>query len=951
MGDANQVSTQPVMRSTFFDGTNLSAAFTPSLASTAGYTVSLFSGIVRQSQQTVSDPTLSWIELPGVAFPGLMSLNLDTLGNGGTPGAPTLKVSFPSSTLSIAPSDVLRLADGSILAQWTALQIGAQTNPLIGYQLMVRDTNSNAVVTADVNGITSVQGSLVMPAPVAIGNALEFRLIALNASQAGIASLPWRLIGAAPTNVRVAVGSSSLDVWWTPSLDASAAQHIPRLYSLQKGWFAYVNGSSDRAGHGSIPFDPTSTDSWIVVVLAAAAGAVPAASEACSVPAATVTLQQITAVAGGIVLSAATADDDPLGTPVLWRVLAGNVELGRALGVGGPTQINVDPAAVTSVAYRSVNDGSVAGEQQIAVSLSAPALPLIVTTATAGASSLVWTAVDAASGYLVDLGLGDPAKLVAASPTQFSLPSGTQSSAALAPRVAAQFLQSGASIIGLYSLAAVALPAAPAVVDSEYDGLSATVSWSDAGAADAFVVTAFDPGSGVIGATQRLPGSARETSLDLPLGNTGQDWQLVVQSIYASVAGVPSDAQSLITAGWYLAAPAAGAAVASAACIPLDGARQLQSFSTGQGVDLAWLLPPLAASALTSYPTCASFCIDSNSDTAFPYLLKIDASSSLWTFDGSSIRSSLRTDLVQFLKDLESAGAEPWALLLVQSIIARGAPLTFQESLYVEYGLTGPAVEIEQPFGSFDLRPGMILRIATANYVSLDPDVSGDLLNGFVAGSSIDFDITCESIGESWRPLADTFIGQLVALGATSVAAPESGSGGNSQSGIADAGDLLYPTLATSFLRVIVPDAILTTTSGGSAQASEQFSIAGANSYLALCELTSPPATGTRYAFFGGRTLLKACIRVQVNGVSETVSIGTTLADVLAAHAAAPAPAASALAGIELRRRTGARVQSSDVAMNPAESQPVFVNWRGLQVWDSATALSVPLLSGDEIWF
>ena len=281
----------------------------------------------------------------------------------------------------------------------------------------------------------------------------------------------------------------------------------------------------------------------------------------------------------------------------------------------------------------------------------------------------------------------------------------------------------------------------------------------------------------------------------------------------------------------------------------------------------------------------------------------------------------------------------------------RGAPLTFQETLYVEYGLTGPASEIDQGYGSFDLRPGMILRVCTAAFADLDPDQSGDLLNGFVAGSTVDCVIVVDSSGNAWRPLLDSFVGQLVALGATKVEAPPVGGAGNSQGGVADAADLLFPKLAQNYLRVIVPDQLLSPNGPGSAQANTQFSIVGADSYASLRAITSPPASTTTYAFFGGRTLLKACVRISVNGVPQVVELGTTLADVLSANGAAPAPAKASLQGIELYRRLGPRVADASAALEPGASQPVSVGWRGLTAWGSASALSVPLLAGDEVWF
>ncbi len=952
MLDVNLVSKQPVLRAVCFDGTDLFASFVPSLASEAGYAGTAMVGNTAQGSVRLYDPTASWLGFTPTSFPSGASLSfvLQTWKGGGT-FPPDLSAAFPGTLTPLGLTDAVRFSDGAVRASWVAVT-DSSSNPLLGYQMFLRDVESNATNTVAFPSLSTSQGSLVLDQPVAVGSNLEFRLVALNQNQAGTSTPPWPLIGAPPTDVRVAVGVNAIEVWWTPSTDPSASTHAPRLYTPASGWFAYTQGTSDRPGHGQIPFDPASVGNFIVVVIAGATAAVAAASVPVAVPATQPVLARVEALPGALAVSVSASADDPVGQDIVWRVLGPGGELARAVSTAAPAVLPVAPSAVTGLAWRSVEGRNAGLEQLLALSLVAGPTASIATDAISAASTLEWAPIAGASGYLIDLGLGGAPVTVAATPTNYPLPAAAQASSALAARISAQFSSGSVRIGALSSPATAALPAAPAQVDADYDGIAIAAHWSAVPASEGYLLTAYDPATATVGAAISVDAPQLHTMLPLPAGSTGQDWQLVVQSQRAGVTGLASAPLPLINPGWYCAAPAGSGPVASAALVPLANATQVQAFADAKGVALRWLLPMLGPAALTGdLPSTGSFKLDTNADSNFPYVLEISDTSTLWNFDGSSLRSSLRADLVKLLGDLEVCGAAPWGLDLVQRVIARGAPLTFQETLYVEYGLTGPASEIEQGYGSFDLRPGMILRASTAAYVYLEPDTVGDYINGFVGSSTVDCEICVDSSGNAWRPLLDSFVGQLIALGATSVEAPPAGGAGNTQGGVADGADLMFPKLAQNYLRVIVPDQLLSPNGPGSAQANAQFSIVGANTYAGLLAITSPPAPTTTYAFFGGRTLLKACIRVCVNGVPQVVELGTTLADVLNANGAAPAPATASLQGVELYRRLGPRVADASAALEPGASQPVFVGWRGLAAWGSASALSVPLLAGDEVRF
>lgn len=945
MSDAIQVSGKPILRAVLFDRATVSALFTPSSASQGGYVAQ----VTNPGGPTITvDAAQSWVDVPGRAQP--IFFTLDVLKMDGTvDNRFNQQVTFPGTIPQLRASDAVRFADGSIRVRWTAL-ISAE---LDSYLLLLRDRQGNAVVAEEIAGLNNSQGSLLIGREIGQANTLQFRLAALGKERTGPACAPMSLIGAAPSNVRVEVNSDQLEVCWTPSQDPLASQQIPRLYSVQDGWFSPTIGSSDRSGHGSVAFDPKANKSWFVVVVAAgdAQSVVSAASEPVLVPMDSPKLLQVKASAEAVTVAAGATTATPSGvTQVLFRALSGGTEVARATSSGSPVALRADSATVEAIAWRAEVDGSLAVEQQLSVSLAAVALPAIATDAATGSSKLTWTAVADANGYWVDLGDGDKPRLVTGA-TEFALPPEALGSAFLSARVSAQFSVAGTTVRAMPSLPCGPLPSAPADVSTLYDGITVYASWDGVPGALAYVVTAYDPAGNAVAKTVSVAAPSTSTSFALAAGDRGQDWVLVVQSVQSQATGLAGAKITLTEPGWYVKAPNTSAAVNSAALAPFAGAAQVHAFASGQGVAYRYLLPALGTGALRELPATDSFKLSANADSNFPYALEIPADSGLWQFDGSPIRSSLRRDLAELLSKLEIAGANAQGLDLIQRVIARGAPLTFQETLLVQYGLTGPASDIGQGYGSFDLRPGMVLRIAAASYVDMGPDGSDDYLNGFASASTIDYHIGTHASGNSWRPQLDSFASELTTLGALKVKAPPRSVGGNAQGGIADSADLLYPALAQPFLRVIVPDTLLAAADGGSAQANSQFSIVGASSYAQLRAITSPPSASTPYAFFLGRCVLNACVEISVNGQSTLVQLGTTLADVLASRGALPANTTAALANLQLLRKRGAVVTDAKSPLEPGAADPVRIDWLGLTPWRNANALAVPLLSGDQLWF
>lgn len=952
MSDTNQVSTNPLLRGAFFDGSNLYVWSVPTLAAINGYQLSLRSSTGSQPQTGSNpDPTSGWSVLAQAQFftNATMQLTL-SLGSGTqSPYGPisAQPVSFPINAQGIAVTRAVRFADGSYYASWPTPVLQPPSNPpdpnaLSLTRLLLRDAGSGLTEASAPTPLPTTSGTLASALPAVIGNRLELRLLALNANLAGVASTPLKVVGAPATAVRVANNGATIEVWWRPSLDPSVSGYQPWLYSVEDGWAAGTGGTADGAGHGTITpptLDPAKH--WYVTVIASATQAVAAVSVPVALPLQAYSLSAVWAAPALLQAHvAANASSGPAGPAQLVRALAGASELARVLVDGAPAQLPVDPAAVSALAWRSADGGQLGPEQQLSLALAAPTGLGISTDAVSGQSTLSWTAAGGVN-YQIEWAPGI-APVNAGAVSSYPIPGNLGGVQALSARIRSNMQSGNTSILGLYSTPIGPLPAAPVDLQAEYDGLVIRAEWTPLAGVDGYVLTAWNGQGAVL--SQKLPAASGSVELTRSAGSASDPWQLVIQSARGNVVGAPCDALSLIEAGWYVRAAASGAAPGTAALAPVLSPQTLTQYSQAQPYALSWNLPDLGINLSKLNPNPA-FTLVAGSG-AWPYQLQIQANSALWTFDGTALRASLVGNLQDFLVNLEDAGASAWGLDLIQRVIARGAPLTFQETLYVEYGLTGP--NARQGYGSFDLRPGMVLRVQAPDYLNLDPNQSGALLNGFAPGASFDFPVGVDR-SSGWRPTLDTAFAQLLALGAINVSPPPINDDGSAQGGAAAAADLGYTQMLQSYLRVQVPATLLSATSGGSAQAVDQYLITAAASYAELIAIQSPPSTA--YSYFRGRAVLQPCVQIEVNGAPQTVALGTTVADVLRTQGALPAVAGTALSGLSVLRRIGPR-QGEDSAVDAAAMQPVLVGWNGLANWgDGASALDLPVLAGDAIWF
>jgi hypothetical protein len=310
----------------------------------------------------------------------------------------------------------------------------------------------------------------------------------------------------------------------------------------------------------------------------------------------------------------------------------------------------------------------------------------------------------------------------------------------------------------------------------------------------------------------------------------------------------------------------------------------------------------------------------------------------------------------KLLSDAEANGATPRGILALQQAIARLMPQTLDETLYYSYGLSRE--------GWVDLRPGMVLRVAFSSFDLTAVSGAPAWSTGYAGGTVLDYDIG-DYVGAdgNWRVGFDAFVDWLVTQGVLTVPAPQTPqtltTGGIAQSGGADAADLSYPLFSQPFYRLLVPGKLQDATKPANSRTNEQFTIAAAAKWQEIDAATAAPGGGVHVAYFRGRAVLRACIRVEVDGAEHVVPVGTTIGNLLDRVARRPPSAPLALRGVRLYRAPAPVllpvpvVLDSDLGYDAAAMSRVRLDWRGTTAWPAGPqdALSLPLLHGDRIVF
>lgn len=666
---------------------------------------------------------------------------------------------------------------------------------------------------------------------------------------------------------------------------------------------------------------------------------------------------------GAVVRAAWTA---PAGaTPIGYRLDArsgsGIVASADVAGVDGAVSV-VAPASGLCLEVAACCSPDFFGPgRSVALLCAAPCVTQVTTDAVSGLPTVSWTEVPKATGYLLTLFVngapqGKPIAVTGSSHCfETAFPAGADSVALAATALATVDGQDKPiEVTGPLGPSRALPTVAPRLTEVVFDGTDLTATWSPATGATGYAVSVVV--QGVAKPVATFPAGAEATSAThaVTLTDTSQSHVVCVQAQYGPDLGPPSTTLPLFASGLHLAPSDTTAAqppvIYPAANLGMAMAESLADIAFKSGA-LTCALPPLAKTGTTIGPVAPAgpFSLAPASGAGsdrFPFTLTIagGSSSEAWTFDGSPVRAGLQADYVRFLQEAEAAKVSPYGIALIQRAIARLLPQTFAETLYYAYGFNTDSTS----GGSVDLRPGMVLRVAADPYLYINNATSNSAVNAFVGGPSLEFEVSSYLLAGNWTLGLDAFFAQFVSSGALNVQAPPLDQQSWTEQPVADAADLFFPAFNQPFYRVFLPSQLLSPWTTGSDLPANNFAIAAAGSFTDLCNANNKTSGSASLAYFGGRAVLRLCVRIAVDGRHMTVPIGTTVGNVLDQLGRRPPNARTRLAGVELRRPLSPVVPDPQAPCDVSASIQVRLDWKHMPIYSLANdGLDLPVLHGD----
>ncbi|ESA32104.1 secreted protein containing duf1592 [Leptolyngbya sp. Heron Island J] len=277
----------------------------------------------------------------------------------------------------------------------------------------------------------------------------------------------------------------------------------------------------------------------------------------------------------------------------------------------------------------------------------------------------------------------------------------------------------------------------------------------------------------------------------------------------------------------------------------------------------------------------------------------------------------IATDYSNFLGQLSNRVAQPSGFELVKQRLGERLPIAINQALQYVYGYDGQMV---------DLIGGMRLRVEYQNYQFVHP-VDRTAENGFISSGTAYYTLHFEA------GVTQEFLGFDPFLSAVPTALESSSQG---TGGLVD---LLRPGNRKPFYRLMYPDEFVT--SQGRIGAERVALLIGANDFNTLEQATNfyrnpgtariQPPTNIALVYFRGRATVVPEIAIFVQEQPDFVPVGTTLRQVA-----------------ERYGQTALRARPQRLVHEGVNNRP---DYRFINLDNNATALDLPLLQGDRIYF
>jgi hypothetical protein len=788
---------------------------------------------------------------------------------------------------------------------------------------------------------------LLGPTATAAGAALSVTAARTEGLSTGPASQPSALLTAVPAlaSAAYAAGVLTVDIAYPPGPAPHSAARVTVVGNGATVAETLVSGDS-----GTLAFTATpGTDyvAWVAAVAGASVGPPSAALPLLTAaPVATAVGYDGTAVQASWEMSGSGEVPGLRGYRV--SVRSGGEVAASATVDAGAAAFDL-PAGTAAATLEVAMVGDVATGPPCAaipLILDAPALTGVQTDAVTGRTTVTW-APHPGGGYLLQtLVDGIPSGApVATTDTTAPLPARLPAGADVAVTVAATATAGRVTVTGPPSPPLPLCTAIAAVARCDYDGDEVEVAWSPVANSTHYVASLLADGSPAPLAQAQAPSGSTAVRFPAPLTDPARTYAVTVQAAGAAGSGPPAPPHPLFDPAWFFAPESSTIPY----LVPASTFPAASLAATAHDITVA--LPQLGTAPIATVAD-ASFSLESSGDAAFPYRLRILQKGLAWQFDPSGIQAGLRTGLrdayVAFLTAAENAGVVPAGIALLQQVIARSMPQTFDETLYYAYGFDATARCV-------DLRPGITLRVLADPYLNVPGTTSTPLLNGWIGAAAMDFEVQSYTVVDTirrtlgWLVGLDAFIARMAATGALNVTVPRVS--GDTQGGFGDAADFFYPGMRTAFARLFVPGTLPRPSEYlGSVNTADAFTIAAAPTFAALAKAKNLPSKNP-VGWFRGRSVVRPMLPVTVDGVEEMVPLGTTLGGLLDRRAARPSPAPARLRGLRLERAEGAVVVDASAPMQAGRSRRVRVDWKALPVFagTGGDALALPLLHGDRV--
>ncbi len=948
---------RPTLISAIYDGVQVAFEWIPSRQAAQGYQLIVYSPDSGTTYSaTISDPDADQGVIPTSKMPNGLTSDLQWLAVVAALGekdasARSSEGAFPKP---LAQPELgvgtMYQAGKRIIAGWGALASAGLT----GFRLVLA-SSAGEVQSQMVPSASATGGTLALGAPLSENLSYSFQVIAEGTGGAGVASNAAPVITTIPVLLGADYNDLSVGFGWMMTYNSAVTGFTIQVLSLDSG----VQKTADITGGNSTSGDITLTSvlntglAWVCRIIAKGdPGAISAQTGDTPLP--VVPVEPLAASASLDSVSLSWTPVTPVPQAYVATLYSGSDAAAGAETGGTSASLPLTQGLTAPTVRIRSRLGVALGPEgdAVAVIYAAPRFTKLVTDTVTGEAVLHWSAVADATAYLLSFSNGDAAGPASNS---YTLPEPLPTNAALSVTARAQVTVGGVTSTGPSSPAFDLASQPPDLIQSGYDGVSVSVEWYPVAGASGYVISVLKNGNPDTAEEHfEAPGDATSGSWAYTPADQAASYSVVVQASFQTGSanastGPSSAALPLFASGFFTSTEPA-----STAYPYLYPANSLATVTT-PGADIYLYLPEIGGTApLTGLPVTEDpFTLEANPDsgtaTAWPYRLTLAANSSVWTFDATPIRATVRAAYIAFLQAAETAGAAPWGVQTLQDSISRYMPQTFQEILYYGYGLSFPSQETGVTQGYTDLRPGMVLRVIAEPYQTVTQSSSLQWSNGYVGGPVVDYDVGSfiDSSGAITTG-TDTFIGQLVAGGAMTVNPPPSHVSTQQAGGIADAADMYFAGFRTNFFRLFPPTTLAGASDPCPTNTPNNFVIAAASSFSDLQLASNVPGGNLPVVYFRGRSVLRPCLRTVLNGIQMTVPVGTTVGNLLAQAGRATSPTALAMTGLTLQRGLGAAVTDASAPLSTAAFYPVRFDWKTQASYGPGwSPLSLPLLPGD----